>query len=137
MAMTVDWKDISRFDPETMKAPTSTIAVPARFVDHCLTVVEFCVKTDPLSNRAVPTNRIKKIWAMVEGGAAWNQKWFQAVRDKLHRMGVIRIVDRHHAVGKAWRWAAGRTSPAESLGKQQKKAEGGASSTSRHLSAFG
>lgn len=60
MAMTVDWKDISRFDPATMTAPTSTIAVPARFVDHCLTVVEFCVKTDPLSNRAVPTNRIEK-----------------------------------------------------------------------------
>ena len=60
MKMTVDRKDICRFDAETMTAPTTTVAVPAKFVETVLTVAEFCTKTDPLSNKAVPTNRIKK-----------------------------------------------------------------------------
>ena len=119
--MTVDKKDISRFDPATMTAPSSTVVVPAKFIETFLTVAEFCTKTDPLGNKAVPTNRIKKIWAMVKDGSAWNQKWFQAVRDKLHRMGVIRIVDRHHHIGKAWRWTVGENMPAGGWREEQRK----------------
>jgi hypothetical protein len=58
---------------------------------------------------------------MVKGGSAWNQKFFQAVRDRFHRMGVIRIFDREHHIGKAWRWMIGDNFPEDSLGKQQKK----------------
>ena len=113
--------DISRFDAETMKAPTSTISVPAKFVETFLAVAHFCIKEDPLSNRAVPTNRIKKIWGMVKDGAAWNQKYFQVVRDRLNRMGVISIFDRQHHVGKAWRWSVGDSFPEHSWKEEQRK----------------
>jgi hypothetical protein len=113
--------DIRRFDAITMKAPTTKVTVPARFVETFLAVAEFCVKTDPLSNKAVPTNRIKKIWGMVRNGAAWNQKYFQVVRDRLHRMGVIRIYDRQHHIGKSWRWIIGKNFPEGSLGEQERK----------------
>ena len=86
--MTGSLADLRRFDAITMKAPTTTVEVPAKFVETFLTAAEFCLKTDPLSNRAVPTNRIKKIWAMVKDGCPWNQKHYRIVRDRLHRMGV-------------------------------------------------
>ncbi len=119
--MTGKVTDLSRFDAETMKAPTSTIIVPARFVETFLAVAEFCVKTDPLSNKAVPTNRIKKIWSMVKNGSPWNQKYYQVVRNRLHRMGVISIFDRQHHVGKAWRWVSGENFPEKSLREQERK----------------
>jgi hypothetical protein len=119
--MTGKTTDIKRFDAKTMTAPSSTVSVPAKFVETFLTVAEFCTKTDPLSNKAVPTNRIKKIWAMVKNGSPWNQKYFQVVRDKLHRMGVISIFDRKHHIGKAWRWMIGDNFPEQSLGEQQQK----------------
>ncbi len=109
------------FDALTVKAPTTTVSIPARFVETFLAVAHFCLSTDPLSNKAVPTNRIKKIWGMVKDGAAWNQKYFQVVRNRLNRMGVISIFDRHHHVGKAWRWKSGENFPEESLGQQQRK----------------
>jgi hypothetical protein len=113
--------DISRFDAETMQAPTTTISVPAKFVETFLTVAHFCLSTDPLSNRAVPTNRIKKIWGMVKDGAAWNQKYFQVVRDRLNRMGIISIFDRQHHAGKAWRWSVGNSFPEHSWKEDQRK----------------
>ena len=58
---------------------------------------------------------------MVKNGAVWNQKYFQVVRDRLHRMGVIRIYDRQHHVGKAWRWNIGENFPEASLGEQERK----------------
>jgi hypothetical protein len=119
--MTGRMTDLSRFDAATMKAPTSTVVVPAKFVETFLTVAEFCVKTDPLSNRAVPTNRIKKIWSMVKDGSPWNQKYYQIVRDRLHRMGVISIFDRQHHIGKAWRWNIGDNFPEASFGEQERK----------------
>ena len=130
--MTARIRDISRseimttgkdgpFDAVTVKAPTTTVSIPAKFVETFLSVAQFCLSTDPLSNKAVPTNRIKKIWAMVKDGSPWNQKYFQVVRNRLHRMGVISIFDRHHHVGKAWRWKSGENFPEESLGQQQKK----------------
>ena len=109
------------FDAVTVKAPTTTVSIPARFVETFLAVAEFCCRTDPLDNKAVPTNRIKKIWAMVKDGSPWNQKYFQVVRNRLHRMGVISIFDRQHHVGKAWRWESGENFPEESLGQQQRK----------------
>ena len=112
--MTARIKDISQFDAITMTAPTTTVSVPAKFVETFLAVADFCLKTDPLSNKAVPTNRIKKIWSMVKDGAAWNQKYFQVVRDRFNRMGVISIFDRQHHVGKAWRWAVGENMPSGS-----------------------
>jgi len=132
LAMTARIKDTNRseitttgkdgpFDAVTVKAPTTAVSIPARFVETFLAVAEFCLSTDPLSNKAVPTNRIKKIWGMVKDGAAWNQKYFQVVRNRLHKMGVISIFDRQHHVGKAWRWSMGENFPEKSLGQQQRK----------------
>jgi hypothetical protein len=84
-------------------------------VDH------FCLSHDPLHNKAVPTNRIKKLWEMVEGGASWNQRYYQLVRDRLHRMGVIRIIDRNHTTGKAWRWESGEAFPEDTWKDEQRK----------------
>jgi len=120
-AMTAKVADLRQFDAETMQAPTTTISVPAKFVETFLTVAHFCIKEDPLSNCAVPTNRIKKIWGMVKDGAAWNQKYFQVVRDRLNRMGVIRIFDRQHHIGKAWRWSVGDSFPEHSWKEDQRK----------------
>ena len=41
--MTAQIKDISRFDAITMTAPTTTVLVPAKFVETFLTVAEFCL----------------------------------------------------------------------------------------------
>jgi len=109
------------FDALTVKAPTTTVLIPAKFVETFLAVAEFCLSTDPLANKAVPTNRVKKIWVMVKDGSPWNQKYFQVVRNRLHRMGVISIFDREHHIGKAWRWSTGENFPEESLGQQQRK----------------
>ena len=105
-AMTGDIANLREFDPVAMTAPTTTVSVPANFVETFLVVADFCLQQDPLENKAVPTNRIKKLWKMVAGGAAWNQQYFQIVRERLHRMGIIRIFDRQHHSGKAWRWEA-------------------------------
>jgi hypothetical protein len=109
------------FDAVTVKAPTTTVSIPAKFVETFLAVAEFCCRTDPLDNKAVPTNRIKEIWGMVKDGAAWNQKYFQVVRNRLHRMGVISIFDRHHHVGKAWRWTVGKNMPSDSWREDQRR----------------
>ena len=58
---------------------------------------------------------------MVKDGAAWNQKYFQVVRDRLNRMGVISIFDRQHHVGKAWRWSVGDSFPEHSWKEDQRK----------------
>ncbi len=113
--------DVDRFDAKTMKAPTSIVKVPAEFVDTFLTVINFCLKDDPLQNQAVPTNRIKKIWNMVRGGSSWNQKYFQVVRNRLHRLGVVSIFDREHHVGKAWKWEVGKNMPTDSWREDQRK----------------
>lgn len=113
--------DSSRFDPETMTAPVSELWISAQFIQTFLVVAEFCLRHDPLGNRAVPTNRIKKLWAMVEGGANWNQRHYQIVRDRLDRMGVITITDRDHEPGKAWRWESGQDFPEGTWREQQRK----------------
>jgi hypothetical protein len=117
----VQQADYSRFDPETMTAPVSDLWIPALFVQTFLAVAEFCLRHDPLGNKAVPTNRIKKLWAKVEGGANWNQRHYQIVRDRLDRMGVITITDRDHEPGKAWRWDSGEDFPEGSWKEQQRK----------------
>ena len=48
---------------------------------------------------------------MVKDGAAWNQRYFQVVRNRLHQMGVVHIFDRQHHVGKAWKWSLGDDFP--------------------------
>jgi hypothetical protein len=132
LTMTAKVRDTSRpeimttgndgpFDAVTVKAPTTTVSIPAKFVETFLAVAEFCCRTDPLDNKAVPTNRIKEIWGMVKDGAAWNQKYFQVVRNRLHRMGVISIFDRHHHVGKAWRWTVGKNMPSDSWREDQRR----------------
>ena len=100
--MTARFLNFREIDPVTMAAPAREVSVPARFVETFLAVADFCLREDPLENKAVPTSRIKKLWEMVPGGAAWNQRYFQVVRERLHRMGVIRICDRNHESGKAW-----------------------------------
>jgi hypothetical protein len=119
--MAVEVEDYSKFDPYTMTAPVSDLFVPAQFIQTFLAVAEFCLRQDPLGNSAVPTNRIKKLWAMVEGGANWNQRYYQIVRDRLDRMGVITITDRDHHPGKAWRWESGGSFPEGSWKEEQRK----------------
>ena len=91
-------------------------------------MADFCLNQDPLKNKAVPTNRFKKIWAMVSGGASWNQTYYQVVRDGLDRVGVLNIFDRNHDNKKAWRWEAGSNFPAQSrkeyLRKQSERLKG-------------
>ena len=57
---------------------------------------------------------------MVEGGATWNQQYFQVVRDRMDRMGIIRILDRKHRSGKAWRWETGDF-PSQDYKEEQRK----------------
>ena len=54
------------------------------------------------------------------GGAPWNQTYFQVVRDRLDRMGIIGIFDKRHRSGKAWRWEAGDF-PSQDYREEQKK----------------
>jgi hypothetical protein len=111
---------LREFDPVTMTAPVQDVSVPANFVETFLAVADFCLRQDPLDNKAVPTNRIKKLWEMVEGGAPWNQQYFQVVRDRMDRMGIISIFDRNHRSGKAWRWEAGEF-PSQDYREEQRK----------------
>ena len=113
--------NLREFDPVAMTVSRTEVSVPAKFVETFLVVADFCLQQDPLDNKAVPTNRIKKLWKMVTGGAAWNQQYFQIVRERLHRMGIIRIFDRQHHSGKAWRWEASDSFPADDYRKEQRK----------------
>ncbi len=103
--------ELRGFDPVSMTAPMVEVNVPAKFIETFVVVADACLNQDPLDNKAVPTNRFKALWKLVKHGAPWNQKYFQVVRDTLHRMGVIKIVDRHHHQGKAWQWEAGPCFP--------------------------
>ena len=119
--MTARFFNYREVDPRTMTAPMTEVSVPARLVATFLAVADFCLREDPLDNKAVPTNRIKKLWEMVKGGAPWNQRYFQLVRERFHRMGVIRICDRNHENGKAWRWDAGEGFPSEDYREEQRE----------------
>ena len=114
---------VRTFDPVSLTAPVTVTKafVPARFIETFTTVADFCLNHDPLENKAVPTNRFKKIWNMVVDGAAWNQTYFQIVRDMFDRMGIIKIYDRKHETGKAWRWVSGGSFPANSWKEEQQK----------------
>ena len=85
--ITANVSDLRRFDPINLTAPTRRVSVPAKFIETFLVVADVCLAQDPLDNNAVPTNRFKKIWAMVEEGASWNQSYYQIVRDRLDRDG--------------------------------------------------
>ena len=113
--------DVRRFDPVAMTGPVRQSVIPARFIETFLVVADFCLNEDPLANRAVPTNRFKTLWKMVDGGACWNQRFFQIVRDHLDQAGVLRIFDRSHVSGKAWRWDAGPNFPAGSWKEEQRQ----------------
>lgn len=76
-----------------------------------MAVADVCLIQDPFGNQAVPTNRFKKLWAIVKEGAPWNQRYFQIVRNRLHSMGVVKIIDRNHRQGKAWKWDTGPNFP--------------------------
>lgn len=119
--LTAQVADLRKFDPVTLSAPKQKMSIPAKFIETLLVVADVCLNQDPLHNKAVPTSRIKKIWGKVKGGSPWNQRYFQIVRETLNRMGVIRIVDRQHSTGKAWRWEAGENFPAGSWKEEQQK----------------
>lgn len=116
-------REVRNFDPETLSAPLTVAKsfVPAKFIDTFMIVADFCLNNDPLENKAVPTNRFKKIWAKVVGGEVWNQKYFQIIRDLFDRLGVIHIFDRKHESGKAWKWESGSSFPASSWKEEQQK----------------
>ncbi len=86
------------------------IHVPARFVEHAVGVIAFCLN-DPLENDALPVNRITAIWNLVPDAPSWNQTYFQVARRHLETIGVIDIYDKNHSVGKAWRWRKGANFP--------------------------
>lgn len=113
--------DVRRFDPVTMTGPVRQSVIPPKFIETFLVVADFCLNVDPLDNKAVPTNRFKTLWKMVEGGACWNQRFFQIVRDRLHQAGVLRIFDRNHESGKAWRWDVGPNFPARSWKEEHRR----------------
>lgn len=116
-----NFNDLRRFDPVSMTAPQVKVVVPAKFIETFLVVADACLRQDPLANQAVPTNRIRKLWSMVKDAAPWNQHYFQIVRDRLDRMGIIRIWDRNHESGKAWRWKPGSDFPEESFKESDRK----------------
>lgn len=117
----VEKPDCDRFDPLTMTAPVSKLFISAEFIQTFLAVAEVCLRHDPLGNKAVPTNRIKKLWAMIENGANWNQNYYQIIRDRLDKMGIITITDRNHEHGKAWRWESGEDFPEGTWKEEQRK----------------
>lgn len=119
--MTGNVVKLQEFDPVTMTAPVQRVNVPVEFIETFLAVADFCLNQDPLENKAVPTNRFKKIWEMVKGGASWNQTYYQVVRGRLDRVGVLNIFDKHHDNNKAWRWEAGKNFPAQSRKEHQQK----------------
>ena len=119
--MTARVAQLKKFEPVTMTAPVQDVSVPADFIETFLVVADFCLNQDPLENKAVPTNRFKKIWKMVTGGASWNQTYFQVVRDRLDNMGIVHIFDRQHDKNKAWRWKAGSNFPAQNWKEHQRK----------------
>jgi hypothetical protein len=103
----------------SMTASTVKVFIPTKVIETFLVVADACLKQDPLWNQAVPTNRFKKLWEMVADGSPWNQKYYQIVREMLNRLGVIKITDRKHRTGKAWRWEAGAEFPTESYKRQR------------------
>lgn len=119
--MTANVVNLQAFDPITLTAPVQRLNVPVEFIETFLSVADFCLNYDPLENKAVPTNRFKKIWKMVKGGASWNQTYYQVVRGRLDRMGVLNIFDRNHDTNKAWRWVAGPNFPAQTRKEHQRK----------------
>ena len=119
--MTARVADLRRFDPVKMTAPVVEVSIPAKFIETFMVVADVCLNQDPLDNKAVPTSRIKALWGMVLNGAPWNQRYFQIVRDRLDRMGVIRIFDRKHSTGKAWRWEVGPSFPGGSVKEDHRK----------------
>jgi hypothetical protein len=120
-AMSARVADLRRFDPVSMTAPTVEVKVPGRFIETFMVVADVCLNQDPLDNKAVPTSRFKKLWGMVSDGSPWNQRYFQIVRDRLDQMGVIKIFDRKHGEGKAWRWEVGSSFPGSSWKDDQRK----------------
>ena len=81
------FRDKKRFDPETMAAPVVKVFVPAKFIETFLVVADACLRQDPLENNAVPTDRIKELWGMVEDGSPWNQRYYQIVQGKVPSVG--------------------------------------------------
>jgi hypothetical protein len=98
---------INQFD---MTAEIQEIQVPARFVEQCVGVIAFCLN-DHLENKALPVNRIKAIWNLIDDTTSWNQTYFQIVRNHLEKIGVINIFDKNHQAGKAWKWKKGENFP--------------------------
>lgn len=93
-----------------MSSKIKNFRIPAKFVEHCVGVIAFCLN-DHLENQALPTNRIKAVWNLMPGAPSWNQDYFQIVRDELERVGFVNIFDKHHKIGKAWRWRKGPSFP--------------------------
>lgn len=119
--LTADVTELRSFDPVSMSVATREVKVPARFIETFLVVIDVCLRQDPLNNKAVPTNRVKALWSLVENGSPWNQCYYQGVRDRLNKMGVINIVDRRHKQGKAWRWEMGHYYPRPISQEERKK----------------
>tara|TARA_R110002167_G_scaffold77944_8_gene216075 strand:- start:1837 stop:3630 length:1794 start_codon:yes stop_codon:yes gene_type:complete len=108
---------INEFD---MSIHVQSIQVPARFVEKCVGVISFCLN-DHLENQALPVNRIKAIWNLIEDTTSWNQTYFQIVRNHLERLKVINIFDKNHQPGKAWKWKKGENFPTKMWKKNSEK----------------
>ena len=100
-----------------MSVETQEVRVPARFVEHCVSVIAFCLN-DHLANMALPVNRIKAIWSCVVDPPSWNQLHFKIVRCHLEKNGVVKIIDKYHQAGKAWKWEKGINFPTKMRDRQ-------------------
>jgi hypothetical protein len=88
------------FDAETMTYPKKVVDVPLRFVCGVLAAAEIGIAKT--KNGQISTNWFKDMFKQM--GIAWNQDYYMAAREKLHAMGVIRIIDRRHKRNVAWKW---------------------------------
>jgi hypothetical protein len=103
------------FDAETMTYPKRMVDVPLRFVCGFLTAAEIAIAKS--ENGRISTNWFKDMFKQM--GIAWNQDYYMATRDKLHAMGVIHVIDRHHKKNVAWRWGTCFNIPASWKGEQR------------------
>jgi len=99
-----------RINEMDMTSMIKDISVPSQFVEHAVGVIAFCLN-DPLENDALPVNRIRAIWNLVQDAPNWNQKYFQVVRRHLEKNSIVDIYDKDHKPGKSWRWKKGANFP--------------------------
>ena len=80
-----------------------------QFVSAFLSVIEFCLISDPNEDGSLPQDRAEDLWdGCFKAGlikVPFCEKKWSICRDWLEEQGVIKIVDRRYWRGRAMRWA--------------------------------